>query len=290
MAIVRAPVAWLPGSVEQRVGDLLGDAGEALQDAIADTDAVVHLAVVNEQRAKLNPEDALVDTLRIAHRVATAATAVGAARLVVVSTVHAYGGSMGPGVVLTEELAPSPRTIYAVANVGTEHVASAATAGTGTDLVVFRSTNLVGAPADPSVDRWSLVANDLCRQAVTKGRLELKTHGAQWRDFVAMADACRVLAAAAGPGGPTAVPAGTYNLGQGECLRIRDLAGLIQASGEAAAGRRPELVAPDPPADAPGPYTVSVRRLAELGFTPHVPIRAAIDETIEFCRTHRGAL
>ena len=52
--------------------------------------------------------------------------------------------------------------------------------------MILRLTNAVGAPADPSVDRWSLVANDLCPPGRADGRLALRSAGVQWRDFVAL--------------------------------------------------------------------------------------------------------
>ncbi len=275
--------------MEQRPVDLL-DADGTLQEAFADADVVIHLAGTNEQRAALDPERALTETIRIARRVAVAAATVGASRLVVVSTVHVYDRSMRPGAVLTEALAPNPGNLYAVARLAGEHVSAVTTAGSDTDLVIFRVTNAVGAPADASVDRWSLVANDLCRQAVTHGRLELRTHGAEWRDFVPLAEVCRIVGASIRLGGSPSVPPGIYNLGHGRCMTVRDLAALVQSSYAAITGRWPPLTSPDPPARPPGPYTVSVQRLAALGLGTTVPIRAAVDETIEFCRAHQGAL
>ena len=56
-----------------------------------------------------------------------------------------------------------------------------------TEVVVLRLTNSIGALVAPSVNRWTLLANDLCRQAALTGRgLVSQTHGCQWRDFVAL--------------------------------------------------------------------------------------------------------
>src|SRR3546814_9959550 len=50
----------------------------------------------------------------------------------------------------------------------------------GPDTVVLRLTNAVGAPAHPSVDRWTLVAADLCRSAVSTGSSEERRVGEGW--------------------------------------------------------------------------------------------------------------
>jgi hypothetical protein len=55
-------------------------------------------------------------------------------------------------------------------------------------------------------------------------------------------------------------------------------------------GWRPALDAPPPPPDPPGPYHVSVRRLADCGVAARSSLRAAVDETVSFCLEHRGEL
>ena len=84
-------------------------------------------------------------------------------RLVYMSTVHVYGERMTGGATLTEDMRPEPRAPYAIARLASEHLA-AALSRKGIEVVVLRLTNSMGAPAHPAVDRWTLVANDLCRQ------------------------------------------------------------------------------------------------------------------------------
>jgi UDP-glucose 4-epimerase len=265
------------------------DFGPDLKAAVADATAVIHLAGANEVRFDHDPDDATADTLATTRAVAEAVRDAGVPRLVYLSTVHVYGAAMTPGTRLTEDTLPSPRNLYAVARLACEHVCAATTASSQTDLVVFRLTNAVGAPADVSVDRWSLLANDLCRQAITTGRVELRTHGAQWRDFVAMADVGRIIGSAVGLARPASVPSGTYNLGSGHSMRVRALAELVQTVCEETTGRRPSLAAPALPASPPDAYTVSIARLTGLGLTPTTPIRCAVEETVEFCRQHKGS-
>jgi len=290
-AVARRPVPWLAPAVEQVVTDLICDP-VAVENACAGVDAVVHLAGANEVAAAEDPDRALSDTVIATAHVAEAARRAGVQRFVYVSTVHVYAASMANGTVLTEDLVPSPRHVYAIARLASEHLAAAAaTPASSMDVVVFRLTNSVGAPLDPGVDRWSLVANDLCRQAATTGSLRLRTHGLQWRDFVAMADVCRILAAAMpGDRAHPCIPPGTYNLGSGEPMTVRQLAGLVQDACEGATGHRPPLVAPAPPAEALPAYSVSVGRLARLGLGARTTVRSAVEETLAFCLKHRGEL
>jgi UDP-glucose 4-epimerase len=282
--LVRKPTSFVEAD-ELVVVDLLGD-HDSIAHAFAGIDTVVHLAGPNEVVAAAEPERALTETVLVSERVADAALAAGVARIVYVSTVHAYGALMVDGATLTEDHPAEPRSVYAIARLASEHLLEAVT-DEGVEVVVFRLTNSVGAPAQPSVDRWSLVTNDLCRQAVTRGELHLRSAGVQWRDFIALADACRILTGCLAPG---SLPSGTYNLASGTSHTIRQLVGLVQDAVVARGAPRPPLHAPDPPADLPHPYHVSAERLGAAGWHAQVPLADAVAETVRFCLEHRDQL
>jgi UDP-glucose 4-epimerase len=218
-------------------------------------------------------------------RVADAARDAGVARLVYLSTVHVYGDRMAPGVTLTEDMRPEPRSAYAIARLASEHV-SAALSGDVYELVILRLSNSVGAPRHPSVDRWSLVANDLARQGALHGRLALRSSGTQWRDFVALSAVCRAIAAAADGD----LAAGTYNLGSGVPTTVRTLAGMVQDAFAQQTGTRPPLHAPAPGDDPPDAYRVAVQRIAAQGAQPGGSLADAVGETVAFCLEHREEL
>jgi UDP-glucose 4-epimerase len=286
-AIVRRPAPYLPQPVDVVTADLLGGTGESvLTETCAGVDVVIHLAGANEIMAGRDPERSMSDTVRLTERVTRVASRAGVGRIIYLSTVHVYGALMIPGAVLKEDQPPQPRHPYAIARLASEHIVNAAS----DNAVILRLTNSVGAPAAVAVDRWSLVANDLCRQAVTGGELRLRTSGVQWRDFIALADVCDILATAAGLSAAAAYPPGTYNVGTGVPRTVRQLAVLIQDRTDAITGTRPALIAPDPEPDPPGPYVVSTERLTDAGRSSATPISAAVDETISFCLAHRDEL
>lgn len=279
---VNTVVPWLPGNQVQV--DLASDRSSSVD--LTGVDAVVHLAGHNELVAASQPDRALAETVVAARRVAEAAQRVGVGRLVYVSTVHVYGASMVPGARIDEAVLPLPRSLYAVTRLACEHLLESQAASGGPEPVIFRLTNAVGSPADPGVDRWSLVALDLCRQAVTTGALKLKSSGAQWRDFLPLADVVDALVLAADGG----VPPGTYNLASGCPRTVRQLAELVQQRVEAAVGEQPRLVAPAMEPDPPGPYTMATERLASAGFRPARSLEEAVDEVVAFCLERRAAL
>jgi len=285
LALVRARSPYLPADAQAEL-DLAG-APDELTAALAGVAAIVHLAGPNEHVAATEPARALTETVLASQNVARAAVAAGMRRLVYVSTVHVYGRGMVPGAVLDEETPPAPISTYAIARLASEHLVGQATEA-GVDVVVLRLSNSVGAPLDAEVDRWSLAGPDLCRQAIRTGEMVLRSSGLQWRDFIAVADVVDAVLRAADPEG--SIAPGTYNLGSGSPMTVRDLAMLIGDRFEARAGTRPALHTAPPEADPPGAYRVAVDRLADAGWRPKVDVVDAVDELVAFCLEHADRL
>jgi UDP-glucose 4-epimerase len=282
-ALVRKPVSYVAAD-ETVCADLPSDEAGAA-DACVGIDTVVHLAGHNEVTAISEPERVLAETLAASLHIARAAAGAGVRRLVYLSTVHVYGAGMTPGATLDEQVPPEPRSAYAIARLASEHLLAAE--ASGLEVVLFRLTNSVGAPAHPDVQRWTLVTNDLSRQAALSGTMRLLSSGAQWRDFVALGDVCDILSAVLAPG---SLPPGTYNLASGVPRTVRELAGIVQDAFVRAGAPRPHLDAPPLPDDPPGPYRVATAKLAQHGFVAQRPLEGAVDEVVRFCLTHRDQL
>jgi UDP-glucose 4-epimerase len=279
-SIVREPAEWLTGEIA-RIDDLETGA----RSAVEGVDAVVHLAGPNEVQAGADPVGSIASALSAARAVATACRDTGVRRLVYVSTVHVYGAAMVPGATIDENTVPMPRHPYAIARLAGEHLIAGSVGHT--EVVVLRLTNSVGAPAAPGVDRWSLLANDLCRQAVSTGRLVLRSDGYDWRDFVPLSDVVDVVMAAADP---ERIPPGTYNLGSGTPMTVRQLAALVIENAERSGVGTLELTAPEGRAEPPAPYTVDVSKLATAGLSAATSMSDAIAATLAFCQAHRAEL
>lgn len=285
-AVVREPAPRL--GVPETVCDLTEARSEALTAAGEGAETIVHLAGENELLAAREPAKALAATVVATERIAEACAAAGVKRLVYMSTVHVYGSRIAPGATLSEDMRVEPRSAYAISRLASEHVA-AALSDSAYEVVILRLTNSVGAPDDPEVDRWTLVANDLCRQGALNGRLELHSTGVQWRDFVPLRAVCAGIVAASHARDPV-LPEGTYNLGSGRATTVRELAEMVSDAFEQHTGERPPLRAPEPTSDPPAPYHVSVQRAAQHGLRFDDPLRDAVAETVRFCLEHRDEL
>lgn len=281
-ALVRNSVGWLPPR-SQMPCDLLGPP-ERIRNAVEGASCIIHLAGHNEVVARQDPEVATRETIAMAENVATAARRSGVERVVYVSTVHVYGSNLVPGAQIRETTATAPTSPYAVARLRCEEVYLSAG---DLDAVVLRLTNAVGAPADPTVDRWTLVASDLGRRAVLDRVMVLRSSGLQSRDFIALEDACRIVVEAADA---RRVPAGVFNLASGTSSTIRALAALVQDRTELACGWRPDLDAPPADAEPETPYTVATERLADCGLRSERTLEDGVDEIIDHCIKHEATL
>lgn len=268
--------AWTEGIeiVAADVRDL-----DALRSAMRDVDTVVHLAAVDENVSRDDPDLALEVNGRGTRLAVQAAAAEGVRRFVYVSTFHVYGPSAASPV--TERTLPRPVHPYAISHHVAEDFVWGAAHDHGLEAVVVRLSNGFGYPMDDDVRRWTLVFNDLCLQAASSGRLVLRTPGLQERDFVALGDVAGAIAhLLALPAG--ALDDGLFNVGSGRSLSIRGVAELVAARFRATRGREVIVEAPEPPAGPPPePVRFDVGKLEATGFRPRTDWDGEIDGTLE---------
>jgi UDP-glucose 4-epimerase len=248
--------------------------------ALEGVTTVVHLAAPNEIESQADPLGAIDVTIGGTLVLLQAARAAGVARFVYLSTAHVYGPLEGT---IHEGTVPRPTHPYAITHRAAEDFVLAATAG-GPRGVVLRLSNAVGAPARAEVNRWTLLANDLCRQAITTSKLVLRSAGLQWRDFVAMSDVCGAITHLVD------LPAdrledGLFNVGSGEALRVIDLAERIRDRTLALTGTAPTIVRPAPaPGETHPPLNFSVDKLWNTNFKFGGSLDDEIDATLLLCR------
>ncbi len=276
-AIPERAASWAEG-FEVRLADLQDPA--QIRALPRGTDAVVHLASLDEHEAAADPERALVISAGATRRLLDATRASGGTRFVFFSTFHVYGptvtmgGAQGPPhaplvrQVIDEDTPTRAAHPYSIAHLAGEGFCRQAHAA-GLPSVILRVSNGYGAPTRVDVDRWTLAHNDFCRQAVRTGRIVLKTSGAQPRDFVWVGDVARaaelILAAPR-----EALGEGVFNVGGSHSLSILALAELVRARATLALGREVTIERPvSSGGDAPiPPVTLSVARLRALGYAP----------------------
>lgn len=178
-------------------------------------DAVVNLASMSEAECAADPEGALRVNAGGTLALVRQSVQAHVSRFVQLSTSKVYGRD--PSGPVTEGTLTRPCSHYAIT-----HRAAEDYAAQRLDAVVLRLANGFGAPVDFETPCWGIIVNDFCWQAVTTGRIAVRSDGLAWRNFVPLDDVVVVLRAAV-----TALPSGTYNLGAPESMTLRAMADRV---------------------------------------------------------------
>ena len=284
--VTRRPPETRPRwSADMAVVRAEGDDDAALDALCRGRDTVLHLSATNEIAAAADPAQALVDTSLSTLRLVRAAERQGVRRFVYMSTAHVYGAPLAGRI--DEATLPRPVHPYAITHRAAEDFVLAAR--DKMQALVLRLSNGLGAPADPLIDRWTLIANDLSRQAVRERRLVLRSSGLQRRNFIALGDVCRAVEHC------LAVPAavwgdGLFNLGGDGSMSILDLARIIAARCQAVLCFTPPVDRPQPaPGERHPDLDFRSDKLKATGFAATGSLVEEIDRTLLLCRDAFGA-
>lgn len=179
---------WLDKAVIIRM-DLLSE--DSLSEACKNVRYIIHLAALNKTECADDPEVAVrVNTLGTL-KLLKAAERAGVERFIYMSTAHIYKSPLIG--TITEDTLPRPLHPYAITHKAAEDFVFASHDRKRLVGIVVRLSNGFGVPAHKDVNCWTLLANDLCRQAATTGKLVLKSAGLQRRDFITLTDVGRAL-------------------------------------------------------------------------------------------------
>jgi len=243
---------------------------------------VVHLAAANENMAAADPELSLqvngLGTLKLLR----AAIRAGVERFVYLSTAHIYGSPLVG--TISESTLPRPVHPYAITHRTAEDFVLAAHDKGEIVGIALRLSNGFGVPERADVDRWSLIVNDLCRQAVTGGTIQMRSAGLDQRDFISLEDAARAVLHIINL--PRAqIGDGLFNVGGGCSMRVIELVELIAQRCHAVLGFQPLVIRPDPTSVAQlPPLDYRMDKLLATGFALQGNMVDEIDATLRLCQ------
>jgi UDP-glucose 4-epimerase len=274
---VSPPVLALHGPVNQLAHRSL----LSTDDFPRGIDTVIHMAALNEHDCVRHPSEAIrvnIDETRI---ILENSIAAGVRHFIYFSTAHIYASPLKG--VITESNLPLPVHPYAITHKAAEDYVVAAALQKKIKAVVVRLSNSFGAPVLPSVNRWTLLANDLCRQAIENKALRLLSNGCQYRDFICLSDVEQVIADML-TGIDTKFNHIIYNLGSGRSMRVIDMANAVAGAYRQLFGQDIQVVLPDGavPTDEPS-LDYSVDRLLGEGCIIKNNVEAEIKELLLFC-------
>lgn len=194
-----------------------------LAAAMAGVDRVFHLAaLVSVPESVQNPEACVELNVTGLLNVLEAASAAGAKKLCFASSAAVYGDN--PTVPKREDMAPEPRSPYAVTKFDGEcYCRQFADAGR-IETVALRFFNVFGPRQDPA-GPYGAAVPIFFREALAGRPLRIHGDGGQTRDFIAVEDIAGALDFVAGQPGLT----GVFNAGYGGQVTILELAQRIVA-------------------------------------------------------------
>ncbi len=276
--------AWLPEATPVKT---VWGSPEKLDETLRGMDLVVHLAAMNAGAASRDREKALSESEARTVRLLESARRQGVARVIYVSTAHVYGELSGR---IDEETDPQPRHPYAESHRVAESAILASASEGGAKGVVLRLSNAFGAPVMPDTDCWTLVVNDLCRQAVTTRELRLHSQRAQRRDFITLTDVCRAVSHVIQQP-DEALGDGIFNVGGNWAPTTLQMAERIQRCCTAVLGAEPEIVTSVADSEEiPPPLEFCIDKIRGTGFELNQNWDGELQELLFFCRANFAAM
>jgi len=275
---------WL---VHGEISPMDFDSDASLDKVCHHVQVVIHLAALNHIECAKKPEEALkVNTLGTL-RLLQAAQRVGVEKFIYFSTAHIYGSPLEG--TISEVTLPRPVHPYSLTHKAAEDYVLAANDCETITGLVLRLSNGFGCPMDATADCWSLLVNDLCRQAVSTRSLKMHSTGQQRRDFVTLTDVQRAVLHAMNMK-KEHVGNGVFNVGGDWSPRIIDVVKLIQKRCSVVLGFVPELICPEPLGSEPdSELEFCVDKLLSTGFFLKGQANDEIDTLLLFCKKSFGS-
>jgi UDP-glucose 4-epimerase len=243
-------------------------------------DVVIHLAALNEMESVKFPSEAIRVNIDETRLILESSISKGAVWFIYFSTAHIYGAPLEG--TITEGSLPWPAHPYAITHRAAEDYIVMATKQLRIRGTVLRLSNSFGAPVSTHVNRWTLLANDLCRQAVEKGTITLRSNGCQYRDFICLTDVEELVAKMlTNPRSPQYI---IYNVGSGISMRVIDMADAIIKSAVTILKKNISLDLPAgfPPTDEPA-LDYSIGLLLSEGYHIANDVTLELERLLEFC-------
>ena len=254
----------------------------SIEKAVVGSDTVVHLAALNEHESIRNIEAAWKTNALGTQALLSAANRKGVQRFVYFSTFHVYGDYWET---ITENSPARPHHPYAATHRAAEDMVRFYQYYKNMDTLILRLSNGFGYPMDTGIDRWTLVFNDLCRQAITSEKMVLKSSGKQHRDFISLHDVGAAvehfLFRVRGQWKD-----GLYNLGGDGSLSIAEAAKTIARVYEKKYDKRIPIETADQ--DDEGPCNsahFNIDKLKATGFQLTGDMETEIEQTLSLCET-----
>jgi UDP-glucose 4-epimerase len=193
-------------------------------------DLIIHTAGLNANDCKADTKLAIKINGFAVSMLINAAKKQGIKKMIHFSTAHVYSSLLHGHI--SEEVFPSNQHPYSTSNLIGEGFVLSANLESDFHGIVIRLSNGFGVPISNSVNCWMLLVNDLCRQAVEIGKLNLNSSGMQYRNFITLSKICKTIESIIHKfevNDLNKSNGSLYNLGGDNSLTIFEMSKLVQS-------------------------------------------------------------
>ncbi len=245
---------------------------------ISADDIIINLISTNENVAARKPSFALRQTVESGLNILEASKEAKIGKLIYISTYHVYDQNQR---ILNEESAVNPANHYGWIHKILEEYAKYYSSRCQFPVDIVRLSNVYGAPLFPEVDRWTLLVNDLCRQAAQSKSLRLKSDGSHQRDFLSMGNFLTGIEYLIKHNDSQSCT--VYNLGSGETHSVRETVDFIIERSKVVLGIDLAVYWGKEKSSQKN-MPLDIHKICLLGWRPHkFPDVKEIDETLKIC-------
>jgi UDP-glucose 4-epimerase len=244
----------------------------AVDEAMHEINYVFHLAaMISVPESMMKPHECAEINVKGLLNVLESASFQGVKKLVLASSAAIYGDN--PTVPKIETMFPEPKSPYAITKLDGEYYLEMFQREGKLDTASLRFFNVFGPRQDPK-SAYAAAVPIFMEKAFSGEAITIFGDGEQTRDFVHVKDIAAALAhAALSPG-----VHGTFNVGYGDSMSVKQLAELIIRL----SGSRSEIVhLPERIGDVKH-SCASIDKLLKTGFQHVSSLEKGIKETLEF--------
>ena len=253
---------------------------KSIQEMLNGITHVVHLVAMTDFESRAEPEKAQQVNTEYTRRVIEQCSKE--TRFVYLSTIQVYGADISG--TITEATPTNPGDAYSQTHLNSENLVESAHKQGQIEGISLRNANGFGAPMSADAKIWQIIANDLCRQAVEKKQLTLKSHGQQYRNFIPFTDVCNAIQHCVFMSSDN-IGNTTFNLGSDHTIKVLDLAHLIASRCSTTLGYTPEIhTMANPPEKLPTEFNYDSSKLRATGLALNTRLEHEIDGLLKACQ------
>ena len=280
---IRNSIDPLPWNVGMEKLTIDWDNLALIESKLKEVVVIFHTAGVNASNAQLNPEYALYFNGLKTLEFVNLAKKVGVSSFYFFSTAHVYANPLEGK--FTEKSCTKNYHPYATSNLAGENAVLTANQPGVFNGIVLRISNTFGIPVHDKVDCWSLLVNDLCRQAVKERKLVLKTNGKQFRDFISIRNFCFIINSFLQKSKLNIYPP-IFNVGSSKSFMVYEMAEKIQKRCDSIFGFKPEIIVKSNFVEKVNPSKLEfkLKNLRKLNINCEENYNEEIDDLLHYCQ------